>query len=95
MICRWTPCLAADGGEAGEPIAWHHLMLFQRLANLLSKPLLVPVPLNITAGELKALWEAGVDGVVVEAGAEPPAGGLKELRQAIGKLTFRPSTEAG
>ena len=35
-------------------------------------------------------WEAGVDGVVVEVGAKPPAGKLTELRQAIDKLTFPP-----
>jgi hypothetical protein len=86
--------LTAGGGEAGEPVAWHHLMLWQRLSNLLSKPLLVNVPLPITAEELKTLWDAGVDGVVLDTGTGP-AGGLKELRQAIGKITFRPSRKRG
>jgi hypothetical protein len=85
--------LAADVCEAGEPVAWHHLMILQRLANLLSKPLLVTAPSNITASEIKALWEAGVDGVVVEATGQP--GKLRELRQSIGKLTFRPSRKRG
>lgn len=82
--------LAADIGEAGDPVAWHHLMLFQRAANLLTKPLLVPTPLKVTAGELEALWEAGVDGVVVEADTSQP-GGLKELRRLINKLPPRSS----
>jgi len=86
--------LAADTGEDGGPMAWHHLMLFQRLANLLTKPLLATATLKVTAGELKALWEAGVDGVVVEVGAGQP-GKLSELRRVIGELTFRPSRKRG
>ncbi len=79
-------------GEPAEesPLTWHHLMLFQRLADLLIKPLLVPVPLSITASELQALWEAGVAGVMVEAGDGQSAGKLKELRRIIDNLTFQP-----
>ena len=75
-------------GEEKEDyfLTWQHLMLFWRFANSLAKPLLVSVPSTVVASELQVLWEAGVDGVVVEAGA----GGLKELRQAIDKLTFPP-----
>jgi hypothetical protein len=86
--------LAADVCEADEPILWHHLMILQRLANLLSKPLLVTAPSAITADELKALWEAGVDGVVVEADTGHPTK-IKELRQAIGKLKFPASRKRG
>ncbi len=69
-------------------LTWHHLMLFQRFADLLTKPFLVSIPLIVTAGELQALWEVGVDGVVVEVGGGQPAEGLKELRQLIDKLVF-------
>jgi len=69
-------------------LTWHHLMLFQRFADLLAKPLLASVPSNITANELQALWGAGVDGVVVEVGAGQPKQRLNELRQTIDKLTF-------
>jgi hypothetical protein len=86
--------LATHVCEAGEPILWHHLMILQRLANLLSKPLLVTAPLEITAGELKAMWEAGADGVVVAADTAHPAK-IKELRQAIGKLKFPASRKRG
>lgn len=81
--------------EDNDSITWQHLMLFQRLANLLTKPLLVSVPLSVTAAELQALWETGVDGVVVEAGAGQPEGRLKELRQSINGLTFRATRKRG
>ena len=67
-------------------LTWQHLMLFWRFADSLAKPLLVSVPPRVTANELQVLWEAGVAGVIVEAGVE----GLKELRQVIDKLTFPP-----
>ena len=63
-------------------------MLFRRFADLLSKPLLVSVPSGVTAGELQALWEAGVDSVVFELRVGQPQGGLKELRQAIDEIDF-------
>jgi len=69
-------------------LTWHHLMLFRRCVNLLTKPLLVSVPSNVAANELQALWEAGVGGVVVEAGVGQPVGRLTELHQMIDKLTF-------
>ena len=69
-------------------LTWHHLMLYQRFATLLTKPLLVSVPSGVTASELQALWGAGVDGVVVGVGTGQPEERLNELRQAIDKLTF-------
>ena len=74
--------------KEGHPLTWQHLMLFQRFADLLTKPLLVSIPPNVTAGELEALWGAGVDGVVTEITAEQPQDRLKELRQVIDKLAF-------
>jgi len=85
---------------AGEPeeeyfLTWHHLMLFQRLADLLIKPLLVSVPSNITADELQTLWETGVAGVMSKVGVGQPEGRLRELRQAIDKLTFTSQRKRG
>jgi hypothetical protein len=71
-------------------LTWHHLMFFQRCADLLTKPLLVSIPSNVSANELQALWEAGVNGVVVGVGAEQPTERLKELRQVIDKLVLTP-----
>ena len=77
-------------GEQGEGyfLTWQHLMLFRRFADLLTKPLLVSIPSNVMAGELQALWEAGVEGVVVEITAEQSQDRLKELRQIIDGLAF-------
>ena len=69
-------------------LTWHHLMLFQRFAGLLTKHLLASIPSNVTTNELQALWEAGVDGVVIEVSVGQPADRLKKLRQVIDKLTF-------
>jgi len=80
--------LIAAEQEGEYSLTWHHLMLFQRFANLLTKPLLVSIPPNVTANELQVLWEAGVDGIVIEAGTGQPANRLKELRQTIDKLAF-------
>jgi hypothetical protein len=78
------------GGEQEKDyfLTWHHLMLFRRCAGLLSKPLLVSAPSDVAANELQALWEAGVNGVVVTAGVGRPEGRLAELHQMIDKLTL-------
>jgi hypothetical protein len=86
--------LTTDAYEDDGSMAWHHLMYFQLLANLIAKPTLVPTSPNVTASELKALWEVGVDGIVVETDAAKP-GGLKELRQAINELTPRSTRKRG
>jgi len=80
--------LIASELEEKALLTWHQLMLFHRVADLLTKPLLVSIPLNTTADELQVLWKTGIDGVVVEAGTGQPVGRLKELRQTIDKLTF-------
>jgi hypothetical protein len=74
--------------EDGLPVTWQQLMLFQRASRLLAKPLLVPVPPEVTAAELRMLWQAGVDGVILELGDGRPSGGLGQLREAVNKLTF-------
>ncbi|MFC1861893.1 hypothetical protein ACFLT4_01495 [Chloroflexota bacterium] len=85
-----------DGVQGkGDFLTWQHLMLFRRFADLLTKPLLASVPSGVTAGELQALWEAGVAGVVVEVGAGQPQDRLKELRQLIDKLAFPARRERG
>ena len=76
-------------------LTWHDLMLFQHFANLLTPPLLVSMPSNVTASELKALWEAGVDGVVIEVSTAQTAKRLEELRQAIGEPDFLPPRKRG
>jgi len=80
--------LIASEKEKDYFLTWHHLMLFRRCADLLTKPLLVSAPSDLAASELQALWEAGVVGVVVETGIGQPKGRLAELRQIIDKLAF-------
>ncbi len=78
------------GSKQGEDyfLTWQHLMLFRRFADLLTKPLLVSIPSSVTAEELRALWEAGVDSVVIEVRVGQPQDRLKELRQVVDKLVF-------
>jgi hypothetical protein len=83
--------LIADELREDYFLTWHHLVLFQHFANLLTKPLLVSIPSNVTANELQALWEAGVDGVIVEV----ETGRVSKLRQAIDKLTFPSQRKRG
>ena len=85
--------LVTNEQEGEYFLTWQHLMFFQRCADLLSKPLLVSIPSKVSANELQALWEAGVNGVVVGVEAEQPVERLKELRQVIDKLVFPPQRE--
>ncbi|MFC2048567.1 hypothetical protein ACFLSK_03975 [Chloroflexota bacterium] len=78
--------LIAGEQSEGYCITWQHLMLFRHFADLLTKPLLVSIPSNVTASELQALWEVGVAGVVIDVTVEQPQERLKELRQAIDRL---------
>lgn len=78
--------LISIGQQDGHFLTWHHLMRIQRFADLLTKPLLVSIPSNVALAELQALWDAGVDGIVVGAVKGQPVGRLMELRQAIDGL---------
>ena len=80
--------VVAGEQKQSRTLTWQDLMLFQRFADLLNKPLLVSIPAKVTGSELKALWEAGVIGVVVEIGVEQPQDSLTKLRQVIDKLEF-------
>lgn len=81
--------------QDGHFLTWHHLMRIQRCADLLTKPLLVSVPSNVTVAELQALWDAGVDGVVVEVAVGQPAGRLIELRQVIDSMPLASKRKRG
>jgi len=83
----------SDGPES-SPLLWHQLMIFQHLARLSPKPLIVPTPADLSAEEVQALWEAGVDGILVAADIEN-AGGFKELRQSIDALPPRTGQKSG
>ncbi|MBM4447897.1 MAG: hypothetical protein FJ015_01495 [Chloroflexi bacterium] len=80
--------LLAEDEEAAPAITWHRLMLCQRLAELLAKPLLAAVPASVGRDGLKALWKAGVDGVVITVKAGEQVKRLKELRQIVDQTDF-------
>lgn len=86
--------LASDSYKANTPLAWHDLMSLQRLGLLLTKPLLVPVPPGISASELKAIWEADVDGVVIVADPSQPDF-FKGIRRTISELPPRTAKKHG
>ena len=77
--------LAADA-QRSDYLTWQHLMLFQRFATLLTKPLLVSIPANTSVNDIRNLWEVGVDSVVVEVDTVQSVERIKELRQAIDEL---------
>jgi len=70
------------GEKPGGSITWQHLMMVRRFADAIGKPLLVLVPVGITAAEVQMLYEVGVSGLVVKAGAA----GLTGLRGIVDKL---------
>lgn len=80
--------LLAEDREEQSAITWHHLMLCQRFSNLLSKPLLTSAPASVSSDEFKALWQAGVDGVVMAVKTGKQAESLKGLRQTIDGVDF-------
>ncbi len=73
------------GAEGEVSLSIHQLMTYYHVANLVRKPRVVSVPIDITGEDLEQLVEAGIVGVVVnlEGGVE---GELSRLRDAIGAL---------
>ncbi|MFC1967436.1 hypothetical protein ACFLV2_02230 [Chloroflexota bacterium] len=81
------PVDAVLAGIEGEDIlTWQHLMLLQRLADSLIKPLLVFLPADVAADEIRAIGETGIDGVIAQAGTADSADGIRKLRQIIDGL---------
>jgi len=67
---------------------WHHLMLFKRFAGMLPQPLMVTIPENLGDSELKALWDMGVDGFVLEAEKDLPIETLRRIRKQIDTIEW-------
>jgi hypothetical protein len=66
-------------------ITWRDLMAARRIALLITKPVIVPVAAHITSDELKAIRDAGIEGILVEVDAAAP-GKIQEIRQVIKNL---------
>ena len=86
--------LVTDSLENEGPLVWHQLMIIQHVVNLLTKPVIVNVSLNTSENELEALWESGVDGVLVETDTGKPEG-IKGLRSIIDRLPARSAQKQG
>lgn len=80
--------LASDSFGEGKTLAYHHLMILRYMAMLVGKPLIVPVPTTISKDELKALWDAGIEGVLVPVDVTKDEN-LKELHEIAVKLPPR------
>lgn len=69
----------------GEKLTWQHLITIQRLAAYTGQHLLIYAPPDLTDAEIKKLWEAGADALVVDAAK---AGALKTVKETLGKVKF-------
>ncbi|ACZ61485.1 hypothetical protein [Dehalococcoides mccartyi] len=76
--CLSVGAVIVDNQPDALALSWRKIMLYQRFADILSKPFLVRVSSNITLSELQSLWALGIDGVLISGST-----GLKELRTLI------------
>ena len=79
--------LVSEESEGGV-ITWQKLMLCKRFTSMLTKPVLVPIPLTVTGTELQLIWEMGVTGVMVDIKSTSDADSLDALRQQIDGLQY-------
>lgn len=82
--------LVTDSFGEGNTLIYHHLMILRYMAMLIRKPLIVPVPSAISNDELKALWDAGIEAVLVSIDVTKDEN-LKALHEAAAKLPPRTS----
>jgi hypothetical protein len=85
--------LLTDSFDESGALVWHQLMIYRHITAFIGKPVLAPVPATITEIELKALWNAGIDGVVVEVDAA--GGDLQSLKDLTAKLPPRTARKPG
>ena len=71
-----------DSLEQGTPLLWHQLMIFQHLTNLITKPVIMLLSAGIGKAELRALWDAGIDGIIPET-APGSTDKIKTLRNCV------------
>jgi hypothetical protein len=74
--------------KSGEKLSltWQKLTVYKRFSSLSTKPLLISVPVNLTADELQAVWDMGVNGLVVNMAGAESFEELKKLRKAVEAL---------
>ncbi len=69
-----------------SPLLLSELMGYQRLINLVRKPLLLAISSSLAEDELACLWDTGVSGVILGGEHQGLAERLSELRRLIGNL---------
>jgi hypothetical protein len=74
--------VAADALEESGPLTWHRLMILAHVRHLINKPVIVPAAADISEADVKSLWDAGFDGIMVTAPAERVAA-LADLIAAL------------
>lgn len=90
-LVRTIDELPVDGallspGSESPFLSVHLLMVCQRLASIVRKPLLLAAPSAVTDSDVESLWQAGVDGLVIRLETQGQRAKLLELRQAIDDL---------
>jgi hypothetical protein len=90
-LVRTIDQLPVDGallspGSESPFLSVYLLMICQRLASMVRKPLVVATPSAVTDSDVESLWQAGVDGVVVSLETQGQGAKLLKLRQAIDGL---------
>ena len=81
--------LVADEQKGKYSLTWHHLLLFQRFADLLTKPLLAPVPSNVTAYELQGRFPDAVSVLERAITRFPDSPGAVEIEKKLKALKVR------
>ena len=77
-----------------KAITWQHLMNIQRLAMLITKPVIIPVPSDVSVDELRAIREADIDGILVDADPGEPER-IERIRRDIRALPPRSVKKRG
>jgi len=86
--------LISQSKNSEKGITWDDLSGFQRIAGMVNKPVIAPIPAGISKEELQTLWEGGIDGVMVEAAGKGGGDTVKKLRGIIEGLEY-PSAKQG
>jgi hypothetical protein len=80
--------------ETEGALVWHQLVTFQHITNILNKPVIVRIPLEISENDIKSLWEAGADAAIAEIDTQKQDG-INNLRKLIDSLPARKFTKKG
>lgn len=78
--------LVTGDSVTGTGITWRKLMQFRRFSGLVSKPVLVSIPPEVTSAELQLIWEMGISGVVVSVKTASDVNLLNKVREIINGL---------